>query len=59
MSLLKAYMQWARAWEIDVALRYTPVTNIVKKHYKQDTTVLEVGSGGKVPPGPVLPDFSF
>jgi ubiquinone/menaquinone biosynthesis C-methylase UbiE len=44
--MLNEYLEWSKAWEIDVVMRYMPIVKIFKDVYKPGKKVLEVGAGG-------------
>lgn len=46
MKLIEKYLKWAKAWEIDIALRYHPIVKRAKKGYRPDSKIMEVGAGG-------------
>jgi GT2 family glycosyltransferase len=43
---VKRYLNWSKSWEIDVALRYSPIVSQLSNIYRPETEILEVGSSG-------------
>lgn len=44
---MNRYLEWSKAWEIDIAMRYHPIAQLLRQNTSPQLRILEAGAGGK------------